>query len=266
MLSQNFLQSIFHKTPHELRIHNFENLHIRHDKLLQLTFVLCPLYNQNSLQESELLYNPNSIHSSRVANKWKNITEFLLNIQKDLSEVGVRLRLQAIFANKGVLLKKSPQEEDYQALEQHLVLYRHLLADFCDRNQISYELFDYQSLMVSLPVFIDPLTPIPFWSPHEGSLPLEHQMMKAINLFMESKNSVTVVNNRKNRKTLKYLIKAFELQTAYWLIIGYLIFDQSLPKYVDRGVYLSVERFGAIFNIARFTQPLSDLPRAELIA
>ena len=51
---------------------------------------------------------------------------------------------------------------------------------------------------------------------------------------------------------------------VFWLIAGYLAFDNKIAEIVgDNGIYITSERLEPLFGIAKFTESLSNLTRIQ---
>lgn len=57
------------------------------------------------------------------------------------------------------------------------------------------------------------------------------------------------------------------VETTFWMVAGYLAFDYQIPEILGQGgLYISAERFGPIFKIARLTPALNEMARIEVKA
>lgn len=242
---------------------------------LEFFFVLCPMYLPGDLNSSSLA-SPNSgqgIADSRVVSKWAAYTSIVEAESKYLKSVGGNPSVKAVFANRGVLLGNSPENNDHQLLEDQKELYGEMLGDFCQQQEIvlSYTSYDDYPGSQALDVFFDPKRELPYPIPEEYQ---DETGVKGViwNLYQYLENhdlhrSSFIKNNKKTRRRIAKMIDVCGQTGAFWLMIGYLAFDFNIRKACGpNAVYLQAERFTPLFGIVSFTEGLKDMPRADISA
>lgn len=239
---------------------------------IKAVFALCPLYAAGSLSESDLLLGPCSIAESRVGQKWEALKTTIGAMDGYLDRVGGNLEATVIFANKGVLLNHQSGQREVSALSGHEEVYRAAVGEFFAGLNVDHEFYNYDDLGVRFDRFVDPKKEIPI-SPTEAPKGVMEsragsRMIWLLNHYLNTQAIPgEVVDNKKNRKPVEQLIKSFGFTPTFWIVAGYLAFDHLLPDLLgDNGIYLSAERFGQLFKIARFTEGLKTKPRVEITA
>jgi hypothetical protein len=245
---------------------------------IKALFTLCPLYQQGTLEKSELLQKPNTLPDSRVAGKWDALQKVISHMQTSLNGANKTLDVTIVFANKGVLLNHVPTQADEEALRYHEQLYKQAVLAFCKEKGIQARFLTYDSkeIDVRFPKFINPNDEIPGISrltddSRRDVIDAENpnDMILLLNQYMTSfglKNAISEVRT-KTRQTIKDLIKAFGTKTTFWLVAGYLAFDGKIPELIgENGIYMATERFAPLFKIARLTPPLYSMTRVEIPA
>ena len=233
---------------------------------IEVCVVLCPLYSPGKLDESTLMLPPASIKDSRVANKVNAYMTTIYAMNGYLSGLGGQMHLNMVFANKGVLFagKHGPVQE--KALLHHKAVYTEAWNRFGRLNKIGIEFSDYDDWGVKFPVFVDP----------KATVPTDLQEVLGIKYLPESKMIAqlntyfgkNIIDNKKNRHTVeRTLSMGVDYNAAFWLIAGYLAFDDNIANIVGpTGIYIAAERFEPLFGIAKFTESLKGLTRVQLKA
>lgn len=238
------------------------------DPTTHALFTFCPLYTADkSLAETTLMTSNASIENSRVANKWKALQVVLNVMAENLHASSRDLDITVIFANKGVLLNGEPSLVDEDALSEHEMLYKQAVSEFCTVQNVGYSFYNYDQLGVNFPRFVNPNSSIVDYE-EDTKMETEREIIFQINKLLQNL-SVTnqIKDNKDSRRVLKDLINSFGFANTFWIVAGYLPFDFMIPNIVGPdGIYLSVERFGALHRIAKLTQELKGLTRIEIDA
>lgn len=227
---------------------------------VKLLFPLCPLYEPGPLNSSILIPEPATIESSRVSNKWNAIKTIVSQLHNSVTDQGGNLEILAVFANKGVLLGHDPVLKDEYLLQYHSALYANVLERFLTPMGIKFTYYDYDTLNVQFPRFVNPLVDAGNIDPSI--------MIAQLNQFSQNLGIPNVVNNKKdNRHIINELIKSFGASDTFWLVSGYLAFDYMIPGLIGpEGLYLSTERFAGLFRIAKLTESLKPITKIEVPA
>jgi hypothetical protein len=236
---------------------------------LNAVITLCPLYGRGTLDESRVLrIGETSIDASRVANKWRAIQQVVSGVQDYAKRVEGSVSLTAVFANKGILLKGEPMDDDFEAIDDHDVVYKEVLEAFCEVQGITLSYHTYDDLGVPFPRFVNP----------EAQPPVEvnraddssSRSLAQLNALAERSGVPTqVTDNKKNRKILDKIshMDGITSNGVFWLVAGYLAFDFMLPDLVgENGFYVATERFEPLFGITNMTPGLTSLPKVKLKA
>lgn len=240
--------------------------------LVEFFFPVCPLYSQNSLEESELLHDPESVFESRVGNKWKGLRAVITGTAEYLQQKGVAVHLRAVLADKGVLLSRSPEEKDFEALEKHGEFYARLLDDFGSKIGVTSSFGTFESCGVRFPTFVNPQMKIPGF---DYSVARESSANMMAGLLIDSMNGFLseneylggIVNNKRRRRMIAKMVNSFGIESTFWIVTGYLAFDPMIPEVMHQdGVYLVTERFDPLFGIANCTPELSKIARINIKA
>jgi|SRR3989344_157620 len=234
-----------------------------------LTF--CPLYKPGALKDSTLMTPPTLIEGSRVANKWLALQAVLTTMQGYLKSVGGGLDVQAVFADKAVLLAHDPTDLDHLALRHHSNIYREVMNQYCNEQDIHYTYATYTDLHVPGPVFVNPKAPIHRLASDEDTMSLESRLIADLNTFLRKEEIPSqVIDNRKIRKLMQKLHSlggGTSSEEVYWLVTGYLAFDHIISNLVSpNGLYIATERFEPLFGISNMTPSLHAMPRIHIKA
>lgn len=236
---------------------------------LNAVITLCPLYGQGTLDESRVQrVGETSLAASRVANKWHAVQQVVAGVRTYVKGVGGSVNLTAVFANRGILLKGEPTEDDYAAIEDHDIVYKEVLEEFCAAQGMALTYHTYDDLGVTFPRFVNPETQPPV----EGTMAAasNSRTIAQLNALAERFGVPTqVIDNKKNRKIIDKVshMDGISSNGVFWLVAGYLAFDHMLPELVgENGFYLATERFEPLFGITNMTPGLTTLPKVKLKA
>jgi hypothetical protein len=235
---------------------------------LKLIIPLCPLYQQGTLSQSQLIPNPSCIEESRVGNKWTVITGFLTSLQQYLTATlnGPDLEVVFILANKGVLLGNSPSPDDSIALIQHRELYQKVALQLASELDFHFLFFSYDDYPIRIPRFVIPESEIPVDITDLRKETSEYKIIESLNRYFVSLGlDVKTINNNDHRRVIHNLLQSIEFNSTFWVIAGYLAFDWMLPEIMStNGIYISIERLHSLFKISKLTEVLKGLPRVQI--
>lgn len=230
--------------------------------MIDACVVYCPLYAPGFMSESELISYPDTIQDSRVAGKTLAYSASLKGISEYAKRMGGELNLKAVFANKGVIMDQKYSGLNKQKLAYHSELYKKYTKELCESLGINYDYFDYNDLGVEFPTFVGGKS-LPKNIAIDFNEKTEPQLISAFNQNLNL--SEEIVNNNKNRKVVKNIIRLMGVEGAYWLIAGYLVFDWKIASLVGgEGIYLVAERANSLFGISKLTKSLNAITRVHL--
>jgi hypothetical protein len=244
-----------------------ENLDKTASKDIRLLFTLCPLYLPGSLSESGLMMSSASIECSRVARKWKALTEVITGLDNYFKAIEGSLSLSAVFASKGVLLAAQPNIDHEVAIMNHNDIYQEALDKFCQGKKIALDFTNYHQLGVKFPDFVNPNSRIPVYT---GTGDSKNMLVNAINAHLQAEQIPSqLFDNKANRRLVDKIagIEGVGSSGAFWLITGYMAFDYMIPTLAsENGLYLATERFEPLFGISHFTEGLKVMPKLKIKA
>jgi len=231
--------------------------------------VFCPLYGQGPLENSRLINSPLKFSDSRVYQKNLAYSRVISGVSQYIASLGGEVVLKAVFADRGVLLGKNPDNEDLDALNYHKRLYGDFIVDLCVKNGIrSHNLQSYEDLSVEFPKFVDPRLQIP--QDDEAGLMVEKTSSKIIGMLNKHLGlPFEILDNKRSRKVIERVMgmNGIDFNAAFWLIGGYLAFDYKIASMIGKnGLYLASERFDPLFYISKLTPSLDGLTRVQIKA
>lgn len=227
------------------------------------TVIYCPLYAPGSLEESALIQSPQRIQHSRVAGKLAGYEKVLAAMANYAKATGVQFHLNAVFANRGVLVGH-PELADDVALCYHRELYEEFTVGFCSTYGGSYNFYDYDDLEVNFPQYVDLKKP-PVTVCQEDICD-SGRLIDALNEALSLPDLMQ--NNRDNRMIVKSIlgINGLGFSGAYWLTAGYLAADFKIADIVGSGIYLVAERIPELFGVSKLTPGMKKATRVQIKA
>lgn len=237
----------------------------------RMVVILCPLYAPGTLADSTLIPNPGSISESRVGGKWTVYKQVMAAADDYLKLAGERLKVHAVFADRGILLAHAPGTADHSAADRHSEVYRAAFEGFCSPRGIQYTYSTFTDIGVALPRFFTVGSErIPGVDLEDPSLEQRQgTMIDLVNEYLRRIGEPTwIVNNNDNRKRMKDLLNMAVATPSmvFDLVAGYVAFDYRLPGIAGKtGMYLQAERMGQLLTIANFTDESRSMPRIDVL-
>lgn len=233
--------------------------------------VFCPLYAPGPLSESKLICSPKTIGDSRVAQKADAYLSVLKRADSALKKIDGRLSVKAIFANRAVLFKGNPLNGEEDSLRHHSRLYQDMMTTFSRLTGAQVDFQDYDDLGIQFDRFVDPTSIIPESVSQGVSLAIrpESRVIACLNNYLAGRIPFRIADTRDTRKVVGNLlaIDGVDVNQAFWLIAGYVVFDYMIPRLTgSNAIYIVSERFGPLFNISKLTPELDRMTRVQLKA
>jgi hypothetical protein len=225
--------------------------------ILRINTTLCPLYQQGSLNESQLLVG-GTIAESRVANKWNSFVLMSRDVLGVASEFGIGVDATLTYADLGVISTNPDESVDRGAIEHGWQQYRDAA-----RYELPEELstrFQRYSQIGSMPQFVRPSGESSNWTSEvEGRV--VRQLAENQVTFSPRVSGLLGGINRRGRKILRSLVNDFGEPIATGLLLQYGKFDSITS---DPGsLNLFFERGELLLNVSNLF-PHGEYPRVDV--
>jgi len=254
------LKTFFKKEREGWRVRNIENLEIKNNQFNVFTIV-CPLFKQGLLSESELIKEPNSLEESRIFNKWVELKATIKILHEECKKRGIELIVNIIFADKAIPLEKS--RDVTESLDRNRKIWEIELKKLekeigCRCNEIILA----SDILPTVPDSVE-INSIP-------ELSSDREIVENVSNVLEEWSSCQVIDSskmimdKKKMEIVKKMRKFFGFKVTVALLLNYIVLDWKIVNLFDMDMIISIERFGLLLSLSKLTDRLGDIPQLEI--
>lgn len=238
---------------------------LRHtDNTFHVALEFCPLYTQGTpLSEGKLdtsVMTESDVQSSRVGKKWDATKIAIMALQKVCQQFHTQLMIHATFADIGIMVGKR-EDADEEVLRQHEDLYRHLMQQLANGQEIPVEF----RRLSDMPVISHGRTVGKFVIASEGRIlaqrPTEDELLQLLELTPEE----IPVHRMERSHVLLEMLDACggNIDLLRCLVDTYI----NYPTTSGADIHLAVERSGSllVLQVMHKDSDAAKIPRLNII-